>query len=36
MIKPMENVLLQEKCQFKKKEGILLVTTARVLFKSEN
>jgi hypothetical protein len=40
MIKPLENVLDQFKCTctspLKKEVGILVVTTARVLFKSDN
>lgn len=38
MIKPFENVLLQVKCYSnnEQQDGILIVTSARVLFKCEN
>ena len=38
MIRPLEHVLLQVKCYSNKedKEGIMIVTNARVIFKHEN
>jgi len=38
MIRPLEQVLLQVKCYSNKedKEGIMIVTNARVIFKHEN
>ncbi len=36
MIKPLENVLYQCKCTNKSKDGILIVTTARVIYKQDS